>query len=188
MNILDTFATPIGIEKNFTTESQRINLYDKIKNIPHEKHEAISGNGVSTHKKQMLSILDSDLKIKLQNCIENYMNKFGIDTKLRLTHMWTNIQNKGSVLKKHIHGKSILSGAIYINVESNSTIHFHNPNPLMVFTEKADTSPYSDIIKINVENNMMIIFPSWLSHGNDNEINHMNDRIVISFNLAYEYD
>ena len=54
---------------------------------------------LSTHKKQMLSILDSDLKIKLQNCIENYMNKFGIDTKLRLTHMWTNIQNKGMFLK-----------------------------------------------------------------------------------------
>ena len=50
----------------------------------HMKNEAISVP--STHKKQMLSILDSDLKIKLQNCIENYMNKF-TDTKLRLIHI-----------------------------------------------------------------------------------------------------
>jgi uncharacterized protein (TIGR02466 family) len=187
MDMLDIFPTPIGIHEKFISEPQRIDLYHKIKNTSHEKHDTIRGDGISTHTNQnMIDILDGDIQVKFKDCVIDYMNKFGLKRSLKLLNMWSNIQNKGSILRKHFHEGCVVSGAIYINVGDNSSITFHNPNPLMVYTERKSTNQYSDKTKLFVKDGTLLLFPSWLQHGDDDETIDMDDRVVISFNLVYE--
>ena len=37
--------------------------------------------------------------------------------------------------------------------------------------------------KIEVKNCQLVLFPSWLKHGKNDDINQMDDRMVVSFNF-----
>ena len=88
-----------------------------------------------------------------------------------------------SKLNQHSHPGVNISGALYINVGEDDKIYFHNPNQYVYFTNKKNFTPYNyETSWISVNNCQLILFPSWLRHGNDNVINKMDERIVISFN------
>ena len=96
-----------------------------------------------------------------------------------------NIQHKDSILKEHCHPQSLVSGALYINVDENQKIYFHNPNPYVYSSPKEKITPYNmehQFIKVNKGD--LLLFPSWLRHGKDDHVNTMDDRIVISFNAT----
>ena len=183
MNITPLFPTPIGSIPNFITSKERLQIWDEIKNIPHVSHKAIEGDGYSTHGKDV-RFLDRNKKIKdrIQTALDEYNETCG-NFPSKITDIWSNIQNSGSKLNQHSHPGVYISGALYINVGEDDKIYFHNPNQYVYFTNKKNFTPYNyETSWISVHNCQLILFPSWLRHGNDNVINKMDERIVISFN------
>ena len=180
--IVPLFSTPLFVINDFITEEERVKIYHSIKKVNHLPHDAISGNGTSSHAKKVVEFLDEEIKERIQSALNEYSDGYGCyRTKIDL--IWSNIQMKGSVLNEHIHVNSLLSGALYIN--ANDGLVFHNPNPY-VYTTPTDkhTDFNSEYNRFPVKNCQLLIFPSWLKHGKNDIINEMDDRVVVSFNAS----
>ena len=183
MNIVPIFPTAIAIKLNFITSKERLQLWDRIKKIEHPSHKAIEGDGYSTHG-TFPKFLDKDIKNRIQVAIDDYNEMCG-NLPSKIVDIWSNIQNAGSKLNQHSHPTSEVSGALYINVAEDDKLYFHNPNQFVYFTDKKNYTLYNyEYHSITVENCQLVLFPSWLRHGNDNVINKMDGRIVISFNAT----
>ena len=177
------FPVPIEVIPNAITDLETFYLKKRIKEIKHNHHQTIKGNGFSTHNPhETYPLLSSDIHVKLQSMVDDYNMKVGNVPSL-IQYVWSNIQNKNSVLKEHCHPQSLVSGAQYINVDEDCKLYFHNPNPYIYFTPREKVTPYNmEHQFLKVSNGTLILFPSWLRHGKDDEVNTMDDRIVISFN------
>ncbi len=181
MNIAPIFPTPIAYFFDFISSKERLQLLDHIKNIPHKSHHCIDGDGSSTHLHQY-NFLDEKIKNRIQNALDEYNETCG-NVPSRLENAWSNIQNKGSTLLEHTHPDSNVSGALYINVSDSCKLYFHTPNPYVYFTNKKTLTPYNyENQWIGVKNCELVLFPSWLKHGNNRDVCLMDDRIIISFN------
>ena len=175
------FSIPIASFSNFITEEERVELFKTIKGFKHEPHDAIIGDGGSTHLKG-INFLDVKIKKRIQIAIDKYIDECGWAPS-QIDEIWTNIQNTGSILGEHSHPNCVVSGSLYINAKDE--IYFHNPNPYIYYTQIKKFTDYScEWYKIPVENCQLIIFPSWLRHGKNNVANTMDDRVVISFNAS----
>ena len=184
MDILRLFPTAIGKVSDFITEEERLKLIKSIKNTIHDTHGSITGDGFSTFGMES-DLLDNNIRDRLEFQANNYAKTYGI-TSIELGKVWSNIQNKGSVLEKHSHANCSISGALYINVDDSCSLTFHNPNPYIYFTDISES-----LININncqttaisVYNRDLIFFPSWLMHGTHKVVNQYDNRMVISFNI-----
>lgn len=139
------------------------------------------------YKLQHNHIYCNNITDKIDKCIKDYTNTFGLPN-IRIVQSWFNIQNKGSVLKEHIHELSVLSGVLYVNVDSKSSpIYFSNPLQSQLQNFKVSTQTEMNLHKywFQPKNGMLLIFPSWLSHGSNFEENNTDGRIAISFNTWY---
>ena len=185
MNIVPIFPTPIAIKLDFITSKERLQLWDRIKKIDHISHKAIEGDGYSTHGK-FPKFLDKNIKNRIQIALDEYNETCG-NFPSKIVDIWSNIQNAGSKLNQHSHPTSEVSGALYINVAEDDKLYFHNPNQYVYFTKKKNFTPYNyESYWISVHNCQLVLFPSWLRHGNDNVINKMDGRIVVSFNSVLD--
>jgi uncharacterized protein (TIGR02466 family) len=127
--------------------------------------------------------------------ILNYGNNFSkilkIKNKLLLDNIWININTYNNVNIPHIHPGSILSGVFYVNVPKDSgNIRFQRPD----YNLAGCVWPENLFETMNEENslewwmpsieNYLYLFPSWLSHWVEPNLNKKEERISISFNLA----
>lgn len=189
------------------------NQIDDIRNFillqtDSKPHGALEGNSLSTHNTchmldddgvlvyQTVNFLEkmqrqlsscSSIVDDINYCINETGKEYALD-ELKITNSWFNIQNEESILHTHIHPMSILSGAIFINADENSTkLQFENLNRQVHYfrnndhlnTEYTYTHFYFDPIP-----GTMIIFPSWLPHGSIYK-NKSKNRITISFNSQF---
>jgi uncharacterized protein (TIGR02466 family) len=159
-------------------------------------HLALSGNVRTnfTPEKKFFEELESNvpevfgIKNLFTELVNEYAQEIGI-CKLRITNSWYTIQHKGSILKQHTHPGSIVSCAIYINADDDSSkIYFDNPLPVQfymrdVIEEHTDFS--SRFLEFKPESGDALIFPSWISHGSYYNQNQTENRIIISFNTDY---
>jgi hypothetical protein len=179
------FPTCVGVFSDIISEKERIDLIKKIKSKECISHPVFRGNGLSSHKIYN-DFLSENIVSKIQNSIDEYVDTYGCTQQI-LKNYWFNIQNSNSVLTEHTHGDSIVSGALYLNVDDTCKIFFHNPNPYAFIIDKDPDrfTEYSyEYYWMNVKNSQLIIFPSWLKHGKNDVVNFMDDRIVISFNTV----
>lgn len=162
-----------------------------------QEHSAIKGNGLSTNKnsENFLSFVKDnvegcqDILINLQNIITSYIKFSGYGNpkilNKEMQSSWFNIQNEGSSLNRHTHALSTISGAIYINVDDDSSmLYFYNPNQFNEFSVSSKNTEYTyDWYKFKPKNGDLFLFPSWLAHGSNGDQNNTKNRTVISFNL-----
>ena len=189
MKIVPLFPNCLGKISNFISDEERLKILWDVKTIKHQPHGSIIGNGASSHKNRNIDfpyIVDNNIKNRLETEINIFGELYGIPTDLKISQIWSNIQNSDSVLHEHSHPNSIISGALYINVDDSCSITFHNPNPYVYFTNALENTPYNfEWCKYSVENGDLLLFPSWLRHGHPEHINQMDGRICISFNSEY---
>jgi len=203
MEIFNLFPTLIVLEKNIITRQQceSIAEYFEHRNYLFCEHNSLIGDSVSTHiftdsynreigsnfyaLDEIISNLDglSQLKNTINLICKEYSDKSGFNFS-KITSSWINIQNKGSILESHTHPCSTISGALYINVDDNSSkIYFDNPNCFLDFTNiKKDTTYSYKKYWISPKIGDLILFPSWIKHGSNSEINFTEKRMVLSFN------
>lgn len=121
---------------------------------------------------------------KIQYCLLDYATKLG-ESNFRVTNSWFNIQYECSALHEHVHPGSIVSGALYVNVdEGSSSLRFKNINPYAHFSEHVTLTDYNcDYEEFEPKNGTLVLFPSWLPHYS--LPNTSKERVVISFNTSF---
>ena len=188
MNVRPLFPTPVAYFLNFITSKERLEILNSIKNISHHPHGAIEGDGLSTHQhpSKAPKFLNGDIKRRIQDAINEYSKEWGCGSST-ICYVWSNIQNAGSRLVKHIHPHSTVSGALYINVDDSCRITFHNPNPYANIINVDKNTPYNfESQWFQVHNCELVLFPSWLKHGRYKDVNEMDERTVVSFNTRVD--
>jgi len=191
INKLNIFPTLVYVVNDFLTESQTTDIIQYGKTLEDKHHGCIPDNGTSNHDINYSFIDDiSDnllsckfVKQNLKDQLDSYSRDSGYSF-LQLSNSWINYQYKGSRLTKHTHPNSELSGVIYLNVDDDSSkLYFYNPNQHVYFTQYRERTIYSfDYQWIKPMNGALIVFPSWMSHGSDDEINQSEERVAVSFN------
>ena len=133
-----------------------------------------------------------DFKRTLMGHINEWANTLGIP-QLEITNSWANQLQPGHRVEYHRHPRSVVSGAFYLSAPPLSTdLVFRNP--LMPFKQMESyvwefdggTTDFLNEIDhtIACEENLLILFPSWLEHGTSHD-NQAKDRITVSFNTYY---
>jgi len=128
------------------------------------------------------------LKKQIFEHINIYAKEFKIDRELNISNLWININEYKDCNLPHIHTNSILSGVFYVQVFKNSgDLSFKNPcedNMASVLDKNIlEYNPYnSSNWYFKPENNMLLLFPSWLRHMVKPNMDKKQKRISISFN------
>ena len=152
-----------GMYKNFLNSTSK-NSYifnDKLKNIK--------------------QFCEQQIKIY----VETVINPVG-DLDFYITQSWLNITKPGESHHSHFHPNSIISGVFYISTVENDMIDFVNPLSVLGSLVQFDVKKYnlfnSGTWFFNVNNNDLLLFPSWLNHQVKPNDKATKDRISISFN------
>lgn len=105
--------------------------------------------------------------------------------------MWANINGPGHYNKRHhhCHSNTFLSGVYYVKTPPRSgNIRFYDPRG-SVLLGMADGEYFeyiSENVYVEVEENMLLFFPSWLEHDVETNMSQY-DRISVAFNVAIKY-
>lgn len=191
------FPTCVLRANNFLSADQCNHIYDYIisnqNNLTIKQHGSITGNSISSHglNQNILKYIEdnidscSGIQTRLLSVLKDYLSETGINID-KITNSWFNIQNEGSKLLSHSHPMSALSGALYIHTDDKSSnLHFENPNPYAHFQETIKFTDYTyKGYFFRPEIGSLFVFPSWLKHGSDGEVNKTQNRMVISFNTV----
>jgi len=182
------FPTLIQHTNNFLHKAECDEMIKSIPSAKYHNHLCLKGKGKSTHKlnDSILSIIDKDISKKINTKIEEYVFDYGVRP-LKIHNSWVNIQNKNSVLTKHSHPDSIVSGVIYLKVDSKSSkTYFYSPNVYRTFVDFIKQTEYNiDNYFFTPRTGDLILFPSWLMHGSNEDKNNSAKRISFSFNTVY---
>ena len=136
------------------------------------------------------------LLTEIRNTINKVSSEMGIIPKLDINNMWINMTRYGNYNIPHCHSGSILSGTFYVKTPINcGSIEFENPIAGLMDSylthwhlrhEKELTNSPWLLQKLNVscEENKLVIFPSWIKHSVEQNLNKDEDRISIAFNCS----
>jgi len=131
-----------------------------------------------------------DLKYNiLKSSNEIGKNIFQFNRDLNISNIWFNINKYKDSNSLHTHPFSILSGVFYVKTPKNcGELVFFNPVRISSFIENLNFNGYnphnSTDTKITPQENILIIFPSWLEHYVKPNMSKQ-DRISFSFNLKF---
>ena len=177
------------IINNVLTKEECNEIIKYCKNIKLYNHLSLIGDAKSNHGKGhfILNNINKNIYKKILNETHEYVDNIGLN-KVIINNSWVNFQKNGSRLDKHCHPDSVVSGVIYLKTDINSSkIYFYNPNPLVYFLKVKETKKNNyEYVYFKPEIGDLIIFPSWLIHGSNNDINKSKERIALSFNTKYE--
>jgi uncharacterized protein (TIGR02466 family) len=180
------FPTPVYIVKRDLELSPKD---DKdIEDIIKGGLRSNSGNSTSSNS----YIFDDKLKKIKQFCeqqIAIYVKEVinpKEDLDFYITQSWLNITKPGETHHSHFHRNSIISGVFYISTEEDDKITFSDPNAKIKIIIDLATKEYNLWNSITwffpVNNNELVLFPSWLNHEVEPNKKATTDRISLSFN------
>jgi uncharacterized protein (TIGR02466 family) len=191
MRIEHFFPTPLGINRIDEALNKKIIEFIKIKQLKFIKNAGGGGNSISSD----FYILDndelSDIKKVLTDSVNEYFKEIvnpGKDVELYITNSWINVNKNGESHHPHKHPNSIVSTVLYIDTSEGDTITFMNPytnifGNLNLGSKTSTTIWDSNEWIIPTKNNLLVMFPSTLSHGVSARPNTCTGtRISLSFN------
>jgi uncharacterized protein (TIGR02466 family) len=138
-------------------------------------------------------IFDTKLH-NIKKCIEEHIKEYvrevinpAEELEYYITQSWLNITKPEQEFHRHRHGNSIISGVFYVKTWENDSISFHDMKAPMV--QRIEIIPKEFQVwnsaewYMPVENNTILLFPSWLEHGVNKNPTATGDRISIAFNV-----
>ena len=187
-SIAHLFATPVYSQdtnfKFFEKEKEFIN------SLQYEEYER-SGCMLSKDEYIFRHKNLNRIKIECEKHLRVYTEKvLCIKQNFYITNSWITKKERGQSHTWHTHPNSVFSGVFYMNDEgSDSNLNFRGKPQFSPFNLKYSHSEFnqfnSEKCGISVKNGTMIIFPSHLEHGVDQNLSYDN-RIVIGFNSFVE--
>lgn len=187
------FSTPVWI--NEINNSESINT--ELKNYIYKKKEK---NPEGTKKSNVNGWHSDEFDLKNEN-LKNFISEISkniesaikdmdwdLETQIvKITSMWSIINNKDAFNEKHHHGNSALSAAYYVKAEQNAgNIVFYDPRQANVFhhpISKQVNSVNAQVQSVTPKAGTLVLFPSYLEHKVNPNLSN-EERIVISFNVA----
>ena len=180
------FPTPVYVIKrdsNLTPKEET-----EIRKIVKEGMYKSLGNSYSNNSyifndklKNIKQFCEQQLKIYVKEVINP---KEELD--FYITQSWLNITKPGEFHHEHSHQNSIISGVSYISTEEDDKITFSDVNAKLkefISFEKEEFNIWnSSSWFFPVNNNELVLFPSWLNHKVDRNEKATTDRISLSFN------
>jgi uncharacterized protein (TIGR02466 family) len=128
-----------------------------------------------------------DLFKKISANVKEVEKKLSLSKELKLHNLWYNVNGLGSFNRPHDHPNCVVSGVYYISIPKNSgSIVFLNENLDLYYRDniKNFNEYNSSVWKIEPEENKCILFPSYLKHYVEPNLNK-KERISISFNYGF---
>ena len=185
-HIDNLFPTPVY---NVIRNSE-LNLeeFEEIKSIIEAGMRKNAGNKHSTNS----YIFETKLK-KIKEFCEQQIKKYveiiispSQELEFYITESWINVTKPGEFHHLHYHPNSIISGVFYVNTVPEDHINLTDPNykvkAIFNLGDQKEYNPWNSTQWwLPVEDNQLILFPSWLEH----EVKHVEgnkNRISISFN------
>jgi len=110
------------------------------------------------------------------------------DIEIYITQSWINVTKPGESNWEHCHVNSIISGAFYIETDVGQTISCYDQNQrertgsIQIHPQENANIWTADTTFFSVEKNMLLLFPSWLTHGVTINGKQTKDVISLSFN------
>jgi uncharacterized protein (TIGR02466 family) len=127
----------------------------------------------------------------ITNEVNEYAKQYGFIQELKLTNFWLNVNNYKNYNSLHTHPASLFSGVYYIDIPKNSGLILFERLGKQVMDWAWNGCEYSKYNPVNStsyalqpENNLLLIFPSWLPHKVDPNLNRKQKRTSISFNFC----
>ena len=174
------FPTTVVVNHDFISSDDREEIIEKLRENPSNKYQALHGDAVSSFDFPVNIVGQLGLVDLIKEKLKEYAKKVNVP-ELQILNSWFNIQRPGSRLRLHNHSGSVVSGALYLKVDDESSpLVFEDPRDLGVFVFHSD--PYAEYAP---QPGDLVLFPSWLMHGSHEHINQSDERIVISFNSSF---
>ena len=120
----------------------------------------------------------------------SFFRELGLVMEAGMTNIWANVNKYGDFNREHLHPSSKISGVYYVKVpeKSGNFVFLHPCYDIMGYDWHYDGNPGSDYVtpakKLHPTPGTLILFPSWLKHFVEPNMNLTEKRISISFNLA----
>jgi uncharacterized protein (TIGR02466 family) len=182
--IIEIFPTPLyltGLERDFN-ESELLFFKNEEKNSIQNIGNKSSKN-FNVLDEINLKTLKNDLNLMIQNYFKTIINpKYDIIP--YITQSWLNFTNENEFHHVHNHQNSIVSGVLYINTDENlDSIKFSKTLFETLYISPKNFNKYnSSTWVVNVINNLVILFPSYLQHSVEQKKGN-NKRISLAFNV-----
>ena len=180
------FPTPVYVIKRDSNLTHKEET--EIRKIVKEGMNKSFGNSYSNNSyifngklKNIKQFCEQQLKIYVKEVINP---KEELD--FYITQSWLNITKPGEFHHEHSHQNSIISGVFYISTEEDDKITFSDVNAKLkefISFEKEEFNIWnSSSWFFPVNNNELVLFPSWLDHQVEPNEKATTDRISLSFN------
>lgn len=194
------FPTLVTRYDNFLSREQLSDIASYTNMSRVIEYGAIVGNGYSSYDgtSNLISTLARkfpsciSLQKKIEEALTEYTQEGGI-APVTIHSSWYNIQNPGSFLLPHTHYQSIISGALYVNLDGKSSrLRFNNPNKVIswinnegyIEASNSQTEYNRHSVVVEAQSGTLLLFPGWLEHQSS-DVNQTENRVVISFNTVY---
>jgi len=180
------FPTLVTQIDDFLTEKECKYIISCFEPKEFSPYPGMQGNAVSSfsYNSCILDTLPKSILIydKLYAQLNDFTKKLGT-VPTSITNSWASVQRKDSYLVPHVHGRSHVSGVLYLKMdEQSSQMAFYNQNPLIDGMEHLEHTEYNyRWYGIKPVIGTLLLFPSWLKHGNVAP-SLSDERIIISFN------
>ena len=154
--------------------------------------DGLRKDGALDHHTENTYIFDTSLKNLKEFCehhIKNYVKEIlnpEEELDFYITQSWLNVVEPAGSIHDHTHSNSIISGVFYISTEENDNVVFGDPNTLVresIFFKPKKLSKWNSTrMSFPVNNNLLILFPSWLHHTVIPNQKAIANRISLAFN------
>ena len=197
--VLSIFPTPVYVTKReaeLTTSEM-----EEIKSIIEKAHGEKSFNDYGEEREQSHGVHIKDSYIfntrlySLKEFIEGHINTYvkevinpkNTELDFYITQSWINVVKPGENHEPHCHTNSIISGVFYVSAIEGDAIQFYDSGTLLknrIEIEKSNANIHNSIIQtLDIINNVLVLFPSWLMHGVSENRSSTTNRISIAFNV-----
>lgn len=190
------FATPIYIDTVTDTFQLDKEIESVIPNVRFandwQPDNDTAETTFSSQTPDIISMFGMDItKLTIKEHVSNYLAQVKQEyapNSIDINSSWINKFNNEQLIGFHEHGyqPNVISGVYYHRYTPGSgDIQFKSSNPFLV-TFPHQTEKYSNIVNIEVEQSMILLFPNWLMHKvMPNRTN--NTRISLAFNAEFRY-
>ena len=182
--VIPLFSTPVYVTTANVSDQKFQHVLDYCKEL--EYHLNAGKNWASDDRNILSKPVFKEIEELIQKEIDHYVKNIMMwdSNEFYITQSWVNVNPKDTEHHIHYHYNSILSGTFYLSAGDNDNIVFHRKSELSLLTMNRSSFNIwnSDIWKVQVKNNTIVLFPSTLYHGVDKNESDF-ERVSIAFNV-----
>ena len=182
--VIPLFSTPVYVTTPDVPDQKFQHVLNYCKELEYHLN---AGQNWASNNRSILSIpIFKEIKELIQTEINHYAKNVMMwdSNEFYITQSWVNVNPKDTEHHIHYHHNSIISGTFYLETGENDNIVFHRKSELSLLAMPRSSFNIwnSDLWKVQVKNNTIVLFPSSLYHSVDkNESNF--ERVSIAFNV-----